>query len=407
MPFDRRPDETYEQWRLSVIRHCRDQVAEFWSSRAALVNDVQARSTIERNYLDFGPARILAAFRVLPAKATRRQVLALAREMQPVARQTRRNNWHLRPKNGGGFRKICSLSPHLKAVHYLIADLLQRFCCFPDFNFSTPSTGLHKAMWRVQEALEGGYTHCYVGDVRSCFDSVRAENLYSLLPLTEELVRYNLQPELLRFRYVRRHQGVPNSAGHSNSDEPSGLLQGSPASNMILAVMFDRMVEIVEHRDAVVCLYADNVFLAARSADELEATIVALRSYLGNHPGGSFDLRDDWRPEPGQPFEFLGYEVSPLECGRAIILPTEKSFDKVVDKMERAYRVDVRRNDGHPIELADVYWGARGGYGAVAPEFLDWLDVYAGPMVEDVLTIHRDRIDRKERWEPNLGDDAP
>lgn len=389
------------------MQHCQSAIDAFFSMRGAELHDPQAQARIEREFIDFQPARLMAAFKALPVDAPIGEVIALQRDMQPVALKPDTISWFWQRKGSGGFRQVCILPPSQKAAHYIILELLKNFSRLPAFICNAPGKGVQGGILRVKSALEEGYHHCFIGDIRNCFPSIRTERLADLLPLTSGLVENNLNPNRLNFRRANRGVAPIDVVGGASPSAPSGLLQGSPASNMVLAILLKGMEDVVSRLDLVLCLFSDNLFVAAKSAGELQAGMALIQSYLGDHTAGALDLHQMQTPALYQRFTYLGFEIQRRENNRVSAVPKAAVFDKIVGRLWNAAIMDIARGDGRPSALRTAHLAALKGNHAATAHFHVHLGVYAEGMLEDIYNAYEMRLSTNGLCEPNLGEDAP
>lgn len=299
-------------------------------------------------YLNCAEAKKLAALRALPNNATDSAVVNLAERVNVFEPYCSPVFWELQPKqSGSGHRVICTPPPGLKARSYLIKDVLQaRFQLEPHL-FDLKLRGRDQAARAIKEALEAGYTKCFVGDVRDCYQHVRIETLANLLPLQRAVVENSLDYRnlTLRERGASVNCGGLYTAEGPRWNGPRGLLQGLPSSNIILAILFNSLAAHLSPHDCRVVLYGDNVFLAAPNDETLGTIIAAVRDYFHTHPAGPFDLKTSSRvvyPEDG--FEFLSYFLS-FSNGQAHIDFGTAGWQKMETAIEDAVHRQIAQSD--------------------------------------------------------------
>jgi hypothetical protein len=181
----------------------------------------------------------------------------------------------------------------LKAQHYLIKDVMEAIYQPQSHIFDVPGRGRDMAARAVKAALEAGYKHCFLGDVRDCYQHVSVGSFADLLPLPRSVIENCLNPRNLTLTESCATSFTSSySAQRTRANGPRGLLQGSPASNIILAMLFGSLAMRIEPHDCVVINVSDNFLVAAKDDATLEMIIALLREYLREHPAGPFELKN-------------------------------------------------------------------------------------------------------------------
>src|SRR3546814_8836757 len=140
-------------------------------------------------YLNCEPAKLWAAQRALPSRASDAQIRSLSARINPFSEESLPIIWRPIPKRSGlGFRVVCELPPRLKGAHYLIKDVLQAQFEPLQHLFDVSGRGRDKAAEAVKDALEDGYNKCFIGDVRDCYQHVSGSTLRHYLPLPKTVV---------------------------------------------------------------------------------------------------------------------------------------------------------------------------------------------------------------------------
>jgi hypothetical protein len=320
-------------------------------------------------YLNSETARLRAACRAAPSGATDAAVRELAATVDPFNRTTEQVRWRLKQKrSGSGSRHVCDLPPILKANHYLIKDVLVAVFDAPSHVFDVPGRGRDVAAHAVKAALEAGYNRCFLGDVRDCYQHVSADALVASLPLPRCVIENSL--DFRNLTLVRScapgFTGASYKGGGSRANGPRGLLQGSPASNIVLAMLFSSLAPQIEPHDCTVINVSDNFFVAAKNDATLEAIIALLREYLHDHCAGPFELKHNSRTvEVGQDFEFIGYRFE--RSGDHVTIDIgEDRLAEFEDALEEALELDLARYDPRASEATFVIMQFLGGYRAAS-----------------------------------------
>jgi len=178
-------------------------------------------------------------------------------------------NWWPEPKARGGYRIVCDLPRPLKATHYMIADALYAQMEIPPFIFDLRGRGRNKAVLGLFEKLNAGFNSYRVFDVKDCFQNVNPEVIHKL-PLPRRIIENALIIENLSLQRVAKQNATEpgdilsdTPAIESIESGPAGLMQGSPASNVILAWLL-REAPCPDSEDWLLFVYADDLIVVAR-----------------------------------------------------------------------------------------------------------------------------------------------
>ena len=276
-----------------------------------------------RQYLSAAAARFCGALAALRGEPDRQTTEALAAIVNPWREGYRPIRWHKHAKKSGGYRPICALPPDLKAVHYVIAGALKAAFVPNNHIYGVTGRSRDEAARRLKEAQNAGLSYLAKLDIVDCFQSISPDSLYQL-PLPKEVIRRALDTRHMMFEEWepqkgttanQRLSGIPT---HSHSESgPRGLLQGSPASNLILAWLLN---DVPIPEGAVVLICTDNIAVAAADHTTRQAAIESLVAYFQRDcPAGPLNLCPAVYAGPGtEPFDFLSYEFDPDQAGIGI-----------------------------------------------------------------------------------------
>lgn len=371
--------------------------------QAATLRQPPELKKLIRRYLHSTPAKHYAAYRVLGCTQHLQQlqdesiVLRTVRGMNLFQRNLEPVRWWRLEKRRGRnderrFRPLCSLGNCLKAQHLMIRDVLLAALQPEEHVYDWKGRGRDREVQEILAALVAGNVHAYVGDIVSSYDSFSSEALFGL-PLPKDVVQWNLIPENLRMIHSRERekesvQAVPISPerGGASWVGPRGLIQGSPASNVIQAWAF-REAHTVIPRNCRLFVLSDNVVLLCRTEDDCASGADTLRAHFASNRAGPFNLVGDTFVGdtfgPGQSFSHMGYEFF-----RGIINPQPTiSFDpsryeamvrRIVDRV-------LERCDGQPINpgmVSEVIERAKSGYRSLSEPDDQWMVVEMAVMEE-------------------------
>lgn len=228
-------------------------------------------------------------------------------------------DWWRVPKSSSGHRIVCDLSPHMKAAHYMIADALLAQFDVPGFiyNVRPPGkkgrpSGREALVAALLSKLRMGYTHHRIYDVRDCFQHVGPDAL-SKLPLPRRVYENTLNLSNIQFRHDEdREQGHFTDTSYyrdiiaaEGASEPTGLMPGSPCSNVILAYSLQDTPQ-PDPQDGCIFLYGDDLTALSRAPAVAEWVDQNLLNYFGQSSMGSLQLLQKSAGHLGY-FEYLGY----------------------------------------------------------------------------------------------------
>lgn len=178
--------------------------------RAARINrDLQVTKQRVRRYFGSRAAWHEIADRVLdyrpgePREEREARVAALADRVEPFRPCCEPVRWwRVEKKRSGEYRVICDLPQVLRVRHLMIREALSALFRPHGHIFDIKGVGRDRLARSVKAAMEEGFTHAYVADVRNCFPSVNPD-AFELLPLPAQVIRYSLDYRNLNFRHDR------------------------------------------------------------------------------------------------------------------------------------------------------------------------------------------------------------
>ncbi|PRY19288.1 reverse transcriptase (RNA-dependent DNA polymerase) [Aliiruegeria haliotis] len=270
---------------------------------------------VVRNFLRNPQVKMVAALKALGGETDRETIVALQSRINAWATDYLPIEWHFKRKPNGTQRPICILPPELKAVHYMVAEVIkQQFV--GDATLFGVSGASRDDLARALKVLQNtGYVYLAQTDIVDCFQSIDPDALYQL-PIPEEVTRQALDIRNLEAIHRDNHatspvyRDYPSYRGHVISHEasgPKGLMQGSPASSIILAWLLNG---IPSRDDARVMIFADNLVVAARTPAGSREMVNTLVAHFERCPAGPLALCE---PEfaDNTPLSFLGYLFAP------------------------------------------------------------------------------------------------
>lgn len=309
------------------------------------------RQRLVRQHLRGLPARVHAASRVLGSGADPEAIEALATTIDPFKRQAGTVRYRLILKPKGGHRTVCLLPNRHKAASLMVKDVLEAQLIPPEYAYQVRGRGRDREAKAIADAIENGLKWCFVGDVRSCFDSVNPEALYRL-PIPRSVVQHVLDTREIRFSRIHERTEVQASSGtsltsHASIDRgsPHGLMQGSPASNIVLTWLLSDLAR-VPLGGCRIFLLADDLLIAARTKDECRRTEETLTPLLRGHRAGCLVLEGEIF-DASLGFERAGYHYRlGALTGNVEIDLSHQNWEKLYSIVRNA--IDVARQAATP-----------------------------------------------------------
>ena len=347
---------------------------------------------VVRDFLRNLKVRLSAAMRALGGEPDEKEAVELGKNVNAWADRYMPVTWYCTSKADGSSRPICILPPDLKAVHYMIAEVIGQQLERSDALYGVPGFSRDDAARNLNTLQSAGYVHLAKTDIVDCFQSINPSALYEL-PLPQEVTRRALDLRNLSFIENRDHRASQLSYssslcvhhGRHKASGPKGLMQGSPASNIILAWLLN---SIPSADDAKVMLCFDNIVVAARTMAACREMVDTLTAHFERCSAGPLALCD---PEfaDNTPMEFLGYVFDPARSdigigdGARHRLEHRLSLAEAQDeaKLAKLWHEHQRRlaenrlfefidpfNGHYPLGVWQALLNFRAGFPAASPE---------------------------------------
>ncbi|MGI3166788.1 hypothetical protein [Pseudooceanicola sp. 200-1SW] len=271
---------------------------------------------VVREFLRHPKVRLAASLRALGGASSKEQILDLRERVNAWATDYPPIRWHARRKPDGTSRSICILPPELKAVHYMVAEVVRQQLARSESLYGVSGASRDDAARTLKQLQNDGHVYLAQTDIVDCFQSVDPDALYQL-PLPQEVIRRALDPRNLTiieeggYRTSQVHHASSLSGAihvtHKASG-PKGLMQGSPASSIILAWLLNGLPS---RESARVLLCFDNIAVAARTPEGCREMADTLIAHFERCPAGPLAL---CVPEfaDGTAMSFLGYVFDPV-----------------------------------------------------------------------------------------------
>lgn len=220
--------------------------------------------------------------------------------------------WWPEPKRSHGYRLVCDPPPAIRAAHYMIGDVIAAQTDLPPFIFNVKGKGRDGLARQLLEKLEQGFTCWRTYDVRDCYQSVDPGAIYQL-KLPRRIINNALDMNNLNLQRVAGKGTTRSGSPYRDTivdaaveSGPSGLMQGSPASNLILAFLLQTMPQPIVG-DGYLFLYGDDLIVVARTQDACDRVEQSLCEFFAQPWLGPLPLQRK-AAGIGGAFEFLGYE---------------------------------------------------------------------------------------------------
>lgn len=324
-------------------------------THAASTGNKKLLRKLRHSYFKNAMVKIAALHKAGVRNPSRTAWEAEARFFDPFTPFSEPLNWFPLPKRKGGFRPVCDLAKPLKATHYMIADVIRAQMPNPPKIYNLPGKGREALVSDLRAKLATGCNAFRAWDARDCFSSVNPDALYKLpLPrriIENALIITNQELQLVAERNDLENSGFIHDAatiGNIQGNGPTGLMQGSPASNLILAYLL-RGIPQPDHEDWDVFLYTDDLILVGRADKVLDRVEKKLTEFFGQDRLGPFTLVPKAAGRGGW-FEYLGYEFrhDPYRANDAngswcIDLPQAK-WDEMAKEVRREALAFYRAN---------------------------------------------------------------
>lgn len=163
----------------------------------------------------------------------------------------------------------------------------------------------------ITDAIKDCEQWVVIADVRRAFPTFNPSAIYELHSLPENLVRRAIDSRNLNFTGGMRSNpiwGEDTSMCDDLEMDPTGLLEGSPASNAIFSVFLN---DLPDHLSEAVrpFVYCDNIVLVCPSEACAEQAASSLVRYFSDHRAGPFEVTSECKPV-WHGFDHLGYSIT-------------------------------------------------------------------------------------------------
>lgn len=242
-----------------------------------------------------------------------------------------------KPRSTEGVRKLCRFADVEKMWHVIARDLIVAQHKPRPHIGDWEGRGRDWQIDQIQAVLTSSRQGVVCADITRAFASVNMDAVYDLPYLPEPLTRRAI--DYRSHRFVRRERSeyareVAIAVRTNDGDlerSPSGLMEGSPASNAIFSVLMDDLPDHLGEGISVF-LYCDNIILIAPTVSRALQAREALARYLTGHRAGPFAIRSHVGLA-GEGFDHLGYRLWKRRTTDAEVSLSRSGWLKLVDRL--------------------------------------------------------------------------
>jgi hypothetical protein len=226
----------------------------------------------------------------------------------------------------GNYRSIMSFGVENRSLQYLVKAALMATADLHPHQYA--SLGVHAAIAHIAKLMEQGHVWSFEIDIENCFPSFEEERLYEFLPLPKEVIRNVIMASHLNVVAGNLHDlfgpaenGVdPILVTEALAAARRGIPQGSAVSNIVAEILLSGPFYALLANGTAIG-YADNTLLMATNEQDAVSITEAFGSAIKAHPVGLLRPKSKGSSTPGQPINFLGYQLTLID-GRVKIEPT-------------------------------------------------------------------------------------
>lgn len=250
--------------------------------------------------------------------------------------------WWQQPKPTGGWRTLCSPPLKIWLGQRIARDLVVAQLSPSDGVFDWPRRGPHRYVSHLANAIRtsGPYVMCM--DIQSCYPSVDIDAVYQLNLIPPELIRSAIDHREFSYHRVQNTDEGTDAIVypivlHKNPTDPSGLLQGGPASSSILAALLQGATESVA--SGIPCQsYSDNYSIVGSTEAVVVEAARDVARYVTQLRSGRLVFRQEVH-DIREGFEHLGFRFEE-RAGDVAILLTDRKLYLALQKLEAEIESD-------------------------------------------------------------------
>jgi hypothetical protein len=285
---------------------------------------LQRRLTVQ--YQQSRDAQVLALLEACHAlrpsrRPSRKRLASIAEVLNPWQPSDEPVRVNIKPKPNGDHRVVMDFGIRQRARQYLVASVLKAVADLHPDQYLTRG-GVPAAIDRVTALLHEGYRWTFDIDIKNCYPSFTGTNLEQFIPVQKEVIANVIMATHLTVtpdHSLLYHFG-PGIAGEDDPGDPvafkealsnarRGIPQGSAVASIAVEMLLAEPLKSLGGEARVVC-YADNMLVMAKSEEDAVSITKVLWSALLAHPAGHLKPKLISLSTPGQPFEFLGHQIT-------------------------------------------------------------------------------------------------
>jgi hypothetical protein len=245
---------------------------------------------------------------------------------------------NMKTKANGRYRLVMDFGIRQRARQYLVASVLETIADLHPDQYLTRG-GAAAAIDRAVGLLKEEYGSTREIDIANCFPSFTGTNLEQFIPVQKEVIANVIMASHLNVtpgHSLLYHFG-PGIAGEDDPGDPvafskalsdarRGIPQGSAVASIAVEMLLAEPLKSLPGEARVVC-YADNMLVMAKSEEDAVSITKALCSALLAHPAGHLKPKVKSLSTPGQPFEFLGHQITWVKTSVSIAPSAENEAE--------------------------------------------------------------------------------
>jgi hypothetical protein len=240
-------------------------------------------------------------------------------------------------------RFVVNLPPKLRLIHRMAKDIIYAQQEAGRHIYHWPGRGTHRLVRDMMSQVKSGKTWLLSADISRCYESVNFEAVYGLMVLPPELLARTMDPSNLDFRKYQKQERrnivqerhIERALSDTIVNEPRtphGLLEGSPLSGALLALLFEDLPSHLPE-DISVFMFSDNIFVPHNSESACREVADALTQYLAGCPAGPFSLTTEIFDLRFEHAPTLGYQVNADPAMSYDIGIGDRNLERAIERM--------------------------------------------------------------------------
>ena len=331
---------------VAVLDYCRKHARKHENMLNRLADavthqDLQRAKSLRREVLRSWSGRFSATIRCMrrpdEGLMSLDQVIAVAEKVDPLHHCDEPVILHAVRKGPNVWRPIMISGPRRRAAQLLCADVLTAGLVPDPINYLVRGRGIEVASDRIMELIEQHeMTHFVLADIKDFFGAVDCTGAREVLPLPGPAVLHAVfvAPEVPR-EYSSLYSSLPSDMKPPHEAARPVLPQGSPTSQLAAELILAPTLRSLPSGEHAV-VYGDDIALGARSAEEADGLMQALKEALKSHPAGPFRLSRKVIGRVCERFDFLKYRYKAIPAcygGGIRRVPSGKSYERFEERV--------------------------------------------------------------------------